>query len=391
MSPDYELLVIGGGPCGLAAARGYREAGGAGPVAIVTDEQRMPYQRPPLTKELLRGEITEDELPLEDDTWLSDHGVALVSGRAVQLNGVERLVTLSGGRGLSYGSCLLATGAEPTRLPVPGSDDPSVRVIRTLDQVRELLVRLPAGTEVVVIGSGFIGCEIAASLRHRGHPVTLVSDEDAPNVTRLGERPAAELAGWLRDVGVTLALGVEVDAIERRGRQLRVGFGDGRAAAPVVVMATGVSPRSELLAGSSIVLSDDGAVPVDEQMRTGLPAMLAAGDVCVAHNVTAGRSLRVEHWGDALEQGEIAGRATAGQSVAWSAVPGFWSTIGERTLKYAAWGDGYDQSSFERRDGGAFVARYGREGRLVGVLTHRADQDYERGRELIATGSPWGR
>ena len=170
MTGAFELVILGGGPAGLSAARGYRAAGGTGPVAIVTDEHRMPYRRPPLTKDLLRGESTEAELPLEDETWLGAHAVDLISGRAATLDADARCVTLSGGRRLEYRRCVIATGAEPTRLDVPGADDPAVRVVRALDHVRELQRRLNGDEAVVVIGSGFIGCEIASSLRIRGHP-----------------------------------------------------------------------------------------------------------------------------------------------------------------------------------------------------------------------------
>jgi 3-phenylpropionate/trans-cinnamate dioxygenase ferredoxin reductase subunit len=385
---EFQLLVIGAGPAGLSAVRAFRAAGGQGAVAIIGDEQRMPYNRPPLTKELLRDEISEDELPLEDERWLSEQRVSLVSGRAVSLDHSRREVTLSGGRTLSYATCLVATGAEPKRLPISGADDPSVRVVRSLDDLRELASRLRAVAEVIVIGSGFIGCEIAASLRRRGQAVTLISDEPSPNRARLGEEAGRELSGWLSDEGVSLKLGVSVDAIERRGHMLHVATGSDRTAAPVVVMATGVAPRGELAAAEGLEL-EGGAIPVDSAMRTELPGVLAAGDVCLAHNETAGRPLRVEHWGDALGQGEVAGRTAAGHAVTWGDVPGFWSTIGGRTLKYAAWGDGYDESRFERGSDGAFSAWYGRDGRLVGVLAHDQDESYERGQKLIAEGAPW--
>jgi 3-phenylpropionate/trans-cinnamate dioxygenase ferredoxin reductase subunit len=388
VSAEFALLVIGGGPSGLAAARAYREAGGQGTVAIVADEKRMPYRRPPLTKELLRGEMSEDGLPIEDESWLAERQVSLVGGRAVGLDDARRHVTLSGGRTLPYENCVLATGAEPTRLPVPGSDDPAVRVVRSLDDVRELEARLRSVSHAIVIGSGFIGCEIAASLRRRGHEVTLISDEPAPNCGRLGEPAAGEMSGWLQEEGVTLQLGVPVDGIERHGHQLHVAAGSVRASAPVVVMATGVIPRSELVAQAGIDL-EHGAIPVSSAMRTAVPGVLAVGDVCLAHNDAAGRPLRVEHWGDALGQGAIAGRTAAGQVAAWDDVPGFWSTIGGRTLKYAAWGDGYDDARFERGDDGGFTAWYGRAGRIVGVLAHQRDDSYERGQALIAEGAAW--
>jgi NADPH-dependent 2,4-dienoyl-CoA reductase/sulfur reductase-like enzyme len=390
VSERFELLVVGGGPAGLSATRSFREAGGTGPVAIVADEHRMPYNRPPLTKELLRGESSEDDLPLEDESWLAELDVRLVSGRAVELDLGSRQVTLSGGRELPFGSCLLATGAEPTRLSVPGVDDPAVRVLRSLDHLRELEHRLPRSGRVVVVGSGFIGCEIAASLRMRGLEVTLFSDEPAPNVRRLGPEAAAEIAGWLQQQGVELKLGTGVQAIEREGGRLHVIAGSERCSAPVVVMAAGVAPRSELARAAGVQLDPErGAVPTDAHMRTTAAGLLAAGDVCLAENTAAGRALRVEHWGDALGQGSVAGRTAAGAAAQWNEVPGFWSTIGTHTLKYAAWGDGFDQARLERRPGGGFEVWYGRQGRIVGVLASESDDAYERGRELIAEGASW--
>lgn len=388
MSEPYALLVIGGGPAGFSAARAFREAGGEGAVAIVTDEGQMPYQRPPLTKEFLRGEGSEAELPLEEEGWLDRSGVDLIAGRAVELDADGRRVLLSGGRELAYVFCVLATGAEPIRLPVAGSDRPRVHVIRTLEHVHRLTARLRDSAPVVVIGSGFIGCEIASSLRIRGHSVDLVSDEPAPNARRLGEAPAALLSQWLSDDGVALHLGAEVDRIEPAGSGAAVIAGDERLVGEVVVMAAGVSPRSELAAQAGLEL-DGGAIPVGADMRAARDGVLAAGDVCRARNLSAGRALRVEHWGDALGQGTIAGQTAAGADAGWDEVPGFWSTIGRRTLKYAAWGDGFDDCRLHSEDGGAFVAWYGLGGRLAGVLTHERDDAYERGRELIAQGAPW--
>jgi 3-phenylpropionate/trans-cinnamate dioxygenase ferredoxin reductase component len=388
MSDRFGLLVVGGGPAGLAAARAYRETVSEGRLAIVTDEYRLPYSRPPLTKELLRGESAEAELPIEGEQWLERNRVDLIGGRVVALNHAQRMAVLSGGRELGYDQCLLATGAEPTRLPVPGSDHPRVHVLRTLDHLRELLGRLEDAPRAAVIGSGFIGCEIASSLRLRGHDVALVSDETAPNAARLGERVGHIVRDWLERDGVRLHLGAPVDRIEAASPSMTVIAGEAEITADVVVMAVGVTPRSELGALAGLDL-DDGAIPVDASMRTGYPGLLAAGDVCMAENRAAGRPLRVEHWGDALAQGEIAGQTAAGSPVGWDSVPGFWSTIGRRTLKYSAWGDGYEQSRLEDHPDGGFTAWYGSGGKLVGILTHQADADYDRGAERIAEGAPW--
>jgi 3-phenylpropionate/trans-cinnamate dioxygenase ferredoxin reductase subunit len=390
MSPAgvYQLLIIGGGPAALTAARGYRAAGGQGRLGLVCDERRMPYQRPALSKELLRGEIAEGEIALESEARLAEAAVELISGRAVSLDPDAHSVLLSGGRELTYARCLLATGAEPTRLPVPGADDAAVRTLRSLEDMRELRSRLSRGGDVVVIGSGFIGCEIAASLRALGHPVRLCSQEAAPNTDRLGPDAAARLRSWLIDAGVELTLGAEVRGIRREGERLAVQTSPHAIAGDVVVMATGVAPRAELAALAGLEL-EDGAIPADAQMATELPDVFAAGDVARAVNAIAGRRVHIEHWGDAIAQGDVAGRVTAGRTVQWADVPGFWSEIAGHTLKFAGWGEGFDEVRFEPSDDGAFAAWYRRADRIVGVLSHERDHVYERGRELIAAGAPW--
>ncbi|MGH2868180.1 MAG: NAD(P)/FAD-dependent oxidoreductase [Solirubrobacteraceae bacterium] len=387
--PDtHELLIVGGGPAALSAARAYRGAGGPGSVAMVTDERRVPYTRPALSKELLRGEVSAADIILESERWPAEHGVALIGGRAVSLDCPEHRVSLSGGREIEYRVCLLATGAEPTRLPILGADDPGVRTLRSLEDAHELRARLGSRTEVVVIGSGFIGCEIAASLSMVGHRVTLISDELAPNVGRLGKQAAGEIQRWLEALGVSLSLGSGVDAIERAGDRLTVIAGDERPAGDLVIMAVGVRPRSELAAQAGLSLQE-GAVPTDAHMRTEVPGLLAAGDVCLAENAAAGRAVAVEHWGDALGQGDLAGQTAAGRDVSWAEAPGFWSTIGSHTLKYSGWGDGFEAVRWEPGQNGAFVAWYGHGGQLVGVLAHQSDDAYERGRDLITQGTAW--
>jgi 3-phenylpropionate/trans-cinnamate dioxygenase ferredoxin reductase component len=383
MTEPFALVIVGGGPAGMAAAQGFRDAGGRGAIAIVADEGRMPYRRPPLTKELLRGEAAESDLPLREESWLAANDVRLVAARAVWLDARERVLTLAGERELRYETCVLAPGAEPRRLSVPGADDPGVRVLRTLDHLRELVLRLVAGGTVAVVGSGFIGCEIAASLRHRGHPVSLITDESAPQVARLGEGVAERLRGWLEEAGVAVCAGLPVKAIERDGTRLVVHADGMCVTADLVVMAVGVVPRLEL-ARSAGLETPGGALAVNAAMRTELDGLLAAGDACLAYNDAAGRALRVEHWGDALGQGGVAGRTAAGADAAWREVPGFWSEIGEHTVKQASWGDGHETVTVTDHPGGGFTAWYERGDQLVGVLTHDADEDYERGRDLIA-------
>jgi len=384
MPRTRSIVVIGGGPAGLTVARAYRDAGGDAEVTLVCEEAEAPYRRPPLTKAYLRGEMRREELSLEPPQWFVDRRVTVHLGAAAgEIRPQRREVVLEDGRRLAADACVLATGSRAIRPPIDGADDPDVLLMRRVGDSDRLAARAAGALSAIVIGSGFIGCEAAASLAARGLDVTMLSAEAAPQVGRLGEAASERLAGWLREAGVSLRLGVEVEAIEHARRvRLRDGWsGEG----DVVLLATGAAPDAALAAGVGLEL-DNGTLPVDAAMRSGHPYVLAAGDVECAENRAAGRSLRVEHWGDAIAQGEIAGRTLAGADAAWDEVPGFWSEIGPHTLKYAAWSDGYDDWRFVEQGAGAFTIWYTREGVTVGVLTHERDEDYERGRLLIGKG-----
>lgn len=404
--PSVGLVVIGGGPAGHSAAAGYRDAGGRGRVLIISADEAPPYQRPPLSKEFLRGESGEQELPLVSAAFYRDNGIELWLAQTVsRLDPDGRTVTTStqridafdngdgviqrsgnklptpGGQSLvGYRSCVLAMGCRPAVLPVPGADHRDVLHLRSIADARVLRKAAGDAQTAVVVGSGFIGCEVAMSLATRGLTVTVLSSEVLPQLTRLGRAAANRIAGWLAEAGVRLVTGVEVSGI-RAGREVTA---NGSVySADLVLVAAGVNPNSDPAAEAGLLLQD-GRIVVDERMATAIPGVFAAGDVALARNATVGRALRVEHWGEALRMGEIAGINAAGGNDKWSEVPGCWSEIGERTLKYAAWGDGFDSDELIERPDGGFSVRYSKAGRTVGVLTHRADDDYDSGRQLIA-------
>jgi NADPH-dependent 2,4-dienoyl-CoA reductase/sulfur reductase-like enzyme len=379
-------LIVGAGPAGLSAARGYRDAGGDAELVLLGAEPHHPYERPPLTKDYLRGEHGREELFMEPRGRYRELGIDLrLRHAAAELDPGAGVVVTEQGEQLRFGACVLATGSAPKRLPVPGGDGGHLLTIREMESSERLQSQAAAGTTATVVGSGFIGCEAAASLAMRGCEVTLVSDEDAPHATHLGDEVGAILASWLAEAGVALHMGAGVDSFSADGRSVSVGGQD--VVSDVTVVAVGVEPRVGLAERAGLDV-EDGRVRTDASMRTSAESVLAAGDVALAFNPPAGRRLPVEHWGEALSQGEVAGRTLAGEDARWEQAPGFWSTIGTRTLKYVAWGDGHDEVRLDAGDDGSFTAWYGQDGTVVGVLCHERDHDYERGRELVESGAP---
>jgi 3-phenylpropionate/trans-cinnamate dioxygenase ferredoxin reductase component len=381
MNPK-RIVIVGAGPAGLATARAYREHGGEGEVTLLGKETLIPYRRPPLTKEFLRGELDADELPIQSQDWFDEHDIQLRLGcEATAIDANAGTVNVNGTM-LRADAIVLATGAEPSRPDLPGAEDPRVQTMRERADSERIAAQAQSGTHTVVLGSGFIGCELAASLALGGARVTLVGQEPAPQQQRLGADAAVRLAGWLTDLGVNLRMGVGVSSVHD-GRIVQLKDGE-RIDAENVVLGMGTRPRAELAEQAGLITAK-GAILTDAQMRA-RERVLAVGDVAYAHNRSAGRRLRVEHWGDALGQGEVAGRVLAGLDAHWQDVPGFWSSIGQHTIKYAAWGDGHDTSRLDGHPDGAFTVWYSHHGKLVGVLTHHRDEDYEHGRQLIAAG-----
>lgn len=386
MSRNDRVVIVGGGPAGLSTARAYRESGGWGSVKILAAESHLPYRRPPLTKEYLRGEIPQEELPIQDPHWYKEHGVELQLSTTVTALDRDRMIVETGEDEVPYDVCVLATGSEPLRLPVPGADDPEILVMRTIENSTRLQERVKKDGRVLVVGSGFIGCEAAASLSMRGADVTMISLENVPQETRLGDGAGNRILSWLESYGVETHFGAGLESVERGNEDFIVNFEGGSVAAATVLLGAGVRPRTELAKKSGLKV-EKGGVVADSSMKTSADGIFAVGDISYAYNETAGRHLHVEHWGEALNHGQVAGTVIAGGEADWDVAPGFWSTIDEHTLKYVAWGDGWDDADFEDHDDGAFTVWYGREGVCVGVLTHERDEDYEKGRDLVESGA----
>jgi NADPH-dependent 2,4-dienoyl-CoA reductase/sulfur reductase-like enzyme len=255
--------------------------------------------------------------------------------------------------------------------------------LRSLADATALRDAANNASTAVVIGTGFIGCEAAASLAVQGLSVTLVAPEPLPQEARLGSAAAERLRDLVVQTGAHHVGGVAVEEITDVGVRLDNGV---TIDCDFVLAATGVTPQHRLAADAGLDVRDSRIV-VDSGMRTSVKGVYAAGDVALARHAVAGRHLAVEHWQDALDQGAIAGTTAAGKTATWDGVPGFWSSIGEATVKYHAWGDGYQRSRMLSHSDG-FTVWYETDDEVVGVLTHNADDDYDLGERLIADRRP---
>jgi 3-phenylpropionate/trans-cinnamate dioxygenase ferredoxin reductase subunit len=255
--------------------------------------------------------------------------------------------------------------------------------LRSLADATALRDSAQYADSAVVIGSGFIGCEAAASLALRGVPVTLVAPEPLPQERRLGTAAAERLRDLVNETGARHVGGVTVKEITETGVRLDNGV---TIDSDLVLAATGVTPQSRIAANAGLQVRESRIV-VGSDMSTSAPDVYAAGDVALARHEVAERHLAIEHWQDATDQGTIAGACAAASPTKWSGVPGFWTSIGEATLKYHAWGDGYERSRMVNHLDG-FTVWYESGDEAVGVLTYNADDDYDLGERLIAQRRP---
>ena len=378
MSEDG-LIVVGSGPAGVAAAESFREHNTSGRVRILTTDRDLPYARPPLSKEYLRGQT--DDVGLHPQWWFDHKTIELVHNTTVDgLDLAERSVR-AGDRRFRYDALILACGAAPVAPPIPGGA--RARLLRSLADAAALREAAKDASTAVVIGAGFIGCEAAASLALRGMSVTLVAPETLPQEARLGSAAAERLRELVIQAGARYVGGVNVEEINDVGLRLDNGV---TIDCDLILAATGVTPQHRLAADAGLDVRDSRVV-VDTHMSTSTKGVYAAGDVALARHAVAGRHLAIEHWQDATDQGAIAGTSAAGKRATWDGVPGFWSTIGEATIKYHAWGDGYQRSRMLSHPEG-FTVWYEADDAVVGVLTHNADDDYDLGQRLIAERRP---
>ncbi len=393
MTSLQSIVVVGGSLAGLRAAEALRRLGFDGRLSFVGAEPQRPYDRPPLSKELLRGEREPAQIALARDESFDALELDLRLGRRARgLDLKGRCVELDGGETLGFDGLVIATGASPRRLP--GTPPlAGIHTLRSLDDCLAIRAALESGPRVAVVGAGFIGAEVAASIRQRGLEVTLIEALPHPLAQAVGPEIGAVCSAVHRDHGVDLRLGVAVAGFDGDARVERVRLGDGTAvAADLVVVGIGVTPETRWLEGSGLALED--GVVCDECCATAVPGIVAAGDVARWHNPLFGVSMRLEHWTNAVEQAEAAAeRLLAGpdEAAPFAPVPFFWSDQYDRKIQSAGWVTPQDEmrivdGSLEER---RFVALYGRDGRLTGALAFNRVRLLMRYRRMIREGASW--
>jgi 3-phenylpropionate/trans-cinnamate dioxygenase ferredoxin reductase subunit len=383
------FVIVGASLAGAKAAQELRERGFDGPVILIGSERERPYERPPLTKDYLRRETEREKAYVHPSDFYEQHEIELLSGATVtNLDAASSRITLDDGRELAYDRLLLTTGAEPRRLSVPGGELDGVHYLRTLadcDTLRELL---DAGGHVAVVGAGWIGSEFAASARQRGLEVTLIDPLALPNERIFGP----EIGGFYRDVhaqhGLELVLGDGVEALEGERAVERVRTTSGRVIdCDFAVIGIGVSPRVDLAAGAGAKI--ENGIVVNQQLRTSLPDVFAAGDVANAWHPLFKRNIRVEHWANALNQGPAAARAMLGESVSYDRIPYFFSDQYDVGMEYSGYATSWDQVVF-RGDPrtGEFIAFWVQESRVLAGMNVNVWDVNEHVQALIRSQQP---
>jgi NADPH-dependent 2,4-dienoyl-CoA reductase/sulfur reductase-like enzyme/nitrite reductase/ring-hydroxylating ferredoxin subunit len=340
--PD-SVVIIGGGAAGHVAAATLREEGYGGPVTLLSADEAAPCDRPNLSKEYLAGTAPEDWIPLRAPDFYAAQRIDLrLATRVVAIEPAARSVTLSDGSRLSYGALLLATGAEPVRLAVPGADLPHVHLLRTLRDSRALIAAAGQARQAVVIGASFIGLEVAAALRTRGLAVHVVAPEARPMERVMGPEIGAMVQAIHEQHGVVFHLGATVAAIDEAGVALSTGV---RLPAELVVVGIGVRPATMLAEQAGLAV--DRGVRVDEYLQTSAPGIFAAGDIARWPDPRSGEPVRVEHWVVAERQGQVAARNMLGRRERFDAVPFFWSQHYDMVIAYVGHAERWDRIAID--------------------------------------------
>lgn len=389
MDSTRNLLIVGGGVAGAAAAEAARSAGYDGDITLVGAETMLPYERPPLSKEVLRGEAEADSAREHDDGFYAAHSVDLVLGSAVDTIDLGAgSAHLAGGASVRFDAIVLSVGARPRTLDIPGADLDGVHYLRTADDAVRLRHAIAEGRRVAVVGAGWIGSEVAASARQSGADVVLIEPAPVPLHRVLGEQVGRTFADLHADHGVQLRLGVGVNEFQGGEFIEKVVLSDGRVEpADVVVVGVGVVPNVELARSAGVDV--DNGVVVDQYLRASVPGVYAAGDVANAWHPHYRRHIRVEHVANGRNQGAFAGRNAVGEPAPYDSLPYFYSDQYDLVLEYVGYADPGDEVVI-RGDlrGREFIAFYHRAGVVTAAMTVNVPNVVEDLRRIVRSERP---
>jgi NADPH-dependent 2,4-dienoyl-CoA reductase/sulfur reductase-like enzyme/nitrite reductase/ring-hydroxylating ferredoxin subunit len=361
-----KIVIAGGGAAGFAAAEMLRRHGYQGDITMVSDDTAAPVDRPNLSKDYLAGSAPEEWVPLRPDDYYAANGIDLRLRTPVgAINPRDHQVVLADGGTIAYDRLLLATGAEPVRLPLPGAAPSDVFTLRSLADSRAIIARAQNAQRVVVIGASFIGLEVAAALRTRGLEVHVVAPEARPLEKVMGPQLGDVIRALHEDKGAHFHLGNTVSAFAAGSATLKDGT---KLAADFVVQGIGVRPRLQLAEAAGLAL--DRGVTVNAQLQTSAPDIYAAGDIARWPDKLSGQSIRVEHWVVAERQGQTAARNMLGQGETFGAVPFFWSQHYDVSINYVGHAESWDELTVEgdlaAKDG---LVRFKKAGRTLAVAS----------------------
>jgi 3-phenylpropionate/trans-cinnamate dioxygenase ferredoxin reductase subunit len=386
---DAAIVIVGGGRAAASLVEAYRAAGGEDFLTVISEDTEPPYNRPPLSKGFLRGEIGRDEVLAHPTAFYEANVVEVRLGERVdRVDPARRVVLLAGGEEVSYTKLVIASGARPRPLTLPGADLPDVHTYRTLADATAVRDLAADAKKALIVGGSFIGSEVAASLRLRGLEVTIVELGERLMPALASDALSTQLVELYRDRGVEVLLGESIAELTANGRSLTGAVtGSGRRIeAFLVVVGVGVEANVTFLEGAGIEL-DDGVV-VDERFRSSLPGVYAVGDVARYPDPVAGRTRRIEHWSAADAQGAYLGRQLAGARAVYAEVPVFFTQLFDLKLQVMGDIEGTDEVVLRGSVGeGRLLGFYLREGRLSGVVLAGQNADVaEELRQLVREG-----
>jgi len=366
------IVIVGGGAAGFAAAEMLRREGYGGEITMLSDDQAPPVDRPNLSKDYLAGSAPEEWVPLRPDSYYPETRIDLrLSTGVASIDGKAGHVVLGDGKTLPYDRLLLATGAEPVKLPIPGAGQPHVHTLRSLADCRAIIENAKNAKRAIVIGASFIGLEAAAALRARDIEVHVVAPEARPMERILGPDMGDFVRALHEEHGVIFHLGDTVAAIDGRKATLKSG---GTLEADLVVVGVGVRPRLTLAEQAG--LKTDRGVSVNSHLETSAPGIYAAGDIARWPDPHSGDNIRVEHWVVAQRQGQTAARNMMGKREAFDAVPFFWSQHYDVPINYVGHAEKWDEIAIDGDiKGRDCVLRYRSKGRVLAVASIYRDVD----------------